>query len=59
MGRSEMQYQSFALLANDWQGALPLVSCPTTTGYDVAREGLERYLGHSGKSLETLLPKLR
>jgi len=29
---------------------------PTTTGYDVAKEGLERYLGHISKSLEVLLP---
>ena len=37
-------------------GATIGIQHPTTTGYDVAREGLERYLGHIAKSLDVLLP---
>ena len=37
-------------------GASIGIQHPTTTGYDVAKEGLERYLGHIGQSLEALLP---
>ncbi len=45
-----------------WMGRAALVGAtvgiqhPTTTGYDVAKEGLERYLGHIGKSLDVLMP---
>ena len=37
-------------------GAKVGIQHPTTTRYDVAKEGMERYLGHLGKSLEVLLP---
>jgi sugar phosphate isomerase/epimerase len=37
-------------------GARVGIQHPTTTGYDVAKEGLERYLEHIGQSLDTLLP---
>ncbi|MCK4515838.1 MAG: sugar phosphate isomerase/epimerase [Spirochaetaceae bacterium] len=36
-------------------GARIGIQHPTTTAYDVAREGLERYLDHIGRSFETLL----
>lgn len=37
-------------------GATIGIQHPTTTRFDVAVEGLERYLGHISKSLDTLLP---
>ncbi len=38
-------------------GATVGIQHPTTTRYDVTKEGLERYLGHIGKSLEAMLPE--
>jgi len=37
-------------------GARIGIQHPTTTAYDVAREGLDRYIEQIGRSLETLLP---
>lgn len=56
------QREAAAATAELWMRRASLVGAkvgiqhPTTTRYDVEKEGLERYLGQIGKSLEALLP---